>query len=317
MANLTLYSLIQRNESDALTGLVEDFTQYSPEYSQIPVIARAGITYKTLSRTSLPGAQFRQVNQGVTGSASTYAQRVHEMYFIDTPLIVDEAIYKGDDGVTGDILYQEGQGGLQATINLIANQTYYGQAGDGSNGFVGLRSQLLPTGSGLTAVTASAANNTTTAYGLWLNPQGVNYSVGKYGEIAFPPFQRQFVSTNTTAASSPSGFWAYVSNISCYIGLSVSSLYSVFGITGISLAAPLTDALALTQLIQVPLTRRAGFTWFMNKTAWGSLQKSRTAINYQPAGARSGTPAWSPPPLELEGYPIVVTEAITNTENNA
>lgn len=314
--NTSLYTLIQRNGSDALTGLIEDFTQYSPEYSQIPVITRAGITYKTLSRTSLPGAGFRLVNQGITGSASTYAQRVHEMFFVDTPLIVDEAVYKGDDGVTGDILYQEGQGGLQSTINLIANQTYYGAVADGSNGFVGLRSQLLPTGSGLTAVTASSAQNTTTAYGLWLNPQGVTYSVGKYGEIAFPPFQRQFVSTNTTAASTPSGFWAYVSNISCYIGLSVGSLYSVFGITGVSLAAPLTDALALNQLIQVPLTRRAGFTWFMNKTAWGSLQKSRTAINFQPATAKSGTPAWSPPPLELEGYPIVVTEALTNTEDN-
>ena len=160
-------------------------------------------------------------------------------------------------------------------------------------------------------MTASAASNTTTAYGLWLNPQGVCYSVGKHGEIAFPPFQRQFVSTGVN-----SGYWAYVSNISCYIGLSVSSLYSVFGITGINLAAPLTDALALTQLIQVPLTRRAGFTWFMNKTAWGSLQKSRTAINYQPASAKSGTPAWSPPPLELEGYPIVVTEALSNIEQN-
>jgi hypothetical protein len=314
---LTIYSLIQRNGSDALTGLIEDVTQYSPEYSQIPVVARAGITYKTLSRTGLPNAGFRLANQGISASNSTYDSRLHEMYFVDTPLIVDEAIYKGDDGVTGDVLYQEGQGGLQATLNEIAYQTYYGAANDGSNGFVGLRAQLLPTGSGLTAVTASAAANTSTVYGLWLNVQGVHYDIGKYGEIGFPPFQRQFVSTNTTATNSPSGFWAYVSNISCYIGLGVGSLYSVFGVTGVSLAAPFTDALALSQMIQVPLTRRAGFTWFMNKTAYGSLQKSRTSINYQPAGARSGTPAWSPPPLECEGYPIVLTEAITNTENNA
>jgi len=314
---LTIYSFIQRNGSDALTGLIEDFTQYSPEYSQIPVISRAGTTYKTLSRTALPTSQFRLINQGLASSNSTYDSRVHEMFLIDVPLIVDEAIYKGDDGVTGDILYQEGQGGLQSVINLIANQTYYGVAGDGSNGFVGLRSQLLPAGAGLTAVTASAAANTTTCYGLWLGTQGVHYDIGKNGEIEFPNFHYQFVSTNTSTTSAPSGFHAYVSKISTFIGLSVGSIYSVFGITGISLAAPLTDALALTQLIQVPLTRRTGFTWFMNKTAWGSLQKSRTSINYQPAGAKSGTPAWSPPPLDMEGYPIVLTEAITNTENNA
>jgi hypothetical protein len=312
MALTTLYTLIQRNESDALTGLIEDYTQFSPEYSSIPVVARAGITYKTLSRTALPGAQFRLANQALTGSSSTYAQRVHEMFFLDTPIVVDEMIYKGDDGVTGDILYQEGQGALQATINKIANQSYYGTLTDGSNGFLGLRAQLNPQNAGLTPVSASAGNNTTTVYGLWLGPQGVSYAVGKYGEIAFPSFQRQFVSTGVGT-----GYWAYVSNISCFIGLSVGSLYSVFGVTGVDLTHPFTDALALQQLIQVPLTRRAGFTWFMNKTAYGSLQKSRTAINYQPAGAKSGKPAWSPPPLECEGYPIVLTEALLNTENNA
>ena len=316
MSNLTLYTLIQRNGSDALTGLIEDVTIYSPEYSQIPVIARAGITYKTLSRTGLPGAQFRLLNQGITGSVSTYDTRIHEMYFLDVPIIVDEAYYKGDDGITGDVLYQEGQGALQSAINLIAYQTYYGAVSDGSNGFVGLRSQLLPTGSNITPVTASAAANTTTCYGLWLNTQGVHFDVGKYGEIAFPPFQRQFVSTNTTATSAPSGFWAYVSNISSYIGLGVGSLYSVFGITGVSQAAPLTDKLGAASIQTVPLTRRAGFTWFMNRLAYTSLQTSRTSINYQPAGARSGTPAWSPPPLEMEGYPIVLTDAILNTENN-
>ena len=93
------------------------------------MVTRAGITYKTLSRTALPGSQFRLANSAITSSASTYAQRVHEMYFLDVPLIVDEMVYKGDDGVTGDILYQEGQGALQSAINLIANQTYYGKAG--------------------------------------------------------------------------------------------------------------------------------------------------------------------------------------------
>lgn len=317
MAQPSLYTLAQRNNSDAFTGLIEDQTTYSPEFFEIPAVARAGITYKTLSRTALPQAQFRLANQAITGSSSTYAQRVHEMFYLDVPIVVDEMIYKGDDGVTGDLLFQEAQGGLQSAINLIASQTWYGQANDGSNGFVGLRSQLLPANSGITAVTASAANNTTTAYGLWLNPQGVNFSVGKYGEIAFPSFKEQWVTHFPNGGNNgPAGYRAYVTNISSFIGLSVGSQYSVFGVTGVSNTAPMTDVLASKLMVTVPLTRRAGFTFFMNRLAHQTLQQSRTAINFQPAVAKSGTPAWSPPPLETEGKRIILTDAILNTENN-
>lgn len=317
MAQTTLYTLAQRNESDAFTGLIEDQTQYSPEFFEIPAIARAGTSYRTLSRTALPSAQFRLANQPLTGSASTYAQRVHQMFYLDVPIIVDEMVYKGDDGVTGDLLYQEAQGGLQSAINLIAGQTWYGQTNDGSNGFVGVRAQLIPTGSGITAVTASAANNTTTAYGLWLNPQGVSFAVGKFGEIAFPSFRQTFITTGATnTGNTAAGYNAYYTNISSWLGLAVGSVYSCFGITGVSNTAPLTDILASKLLVTVPLTRRAGFTWFMNRLAHQTLQQSRTAINFQPAGAKSGTPAWSPPPLEMEGHRIVLTDAITNTENN-
>lgn len=322
MPNITLYDVITRNNNnDALTGLVEDVTIYSPEYSQIPVIVRAGTTYNTLARVALPNAGFRQLNQGITGSKSTYKQTVHEMLPIDCQILIDELAYKADNGITGDLLYQEGQGALQSVINKIGYQTWYGQQNDGSNGFVGMRSQLL---SNLqnnpvpTAVTASNSATSSTAYALWLNPQGVSYSVGKMGEIAFPPFTRQWVPAGNAvnATGTNPGYFAWVSNISCFIGLTVASFESVFGITGITNTAPLTDNLGINLVETVPLTRRAGLTWFMNRVGYGSLQRSRSAINYQPAGAKSGTPAVSPPPIELEGFPIVVTDQISNTENN-
>lgn len=316
MANITLYDIITRNGNDALTGLVEDVTIYAPEFSQIPVIVRAGTTYKTLARVSLPTSQFRTLNGGVAGSKSTYKQFVHEMFPIDTQIVVDELAYKADDGVTGDVLYQEGQGALQSVINLIGSQTYYGQAQDGSNGFVGVRAQLLSSlqnNPAASPVTASNSATSSTVYGLWLNPQGVAYSVGKNGEVAFPPFQRQLI----PAPNGNGNIFAWVSNISTFIGLSVSSAESVFGVTGVTLANPFTDKLGSQLIMNVPLTRRAGFTWFMNRTGYTSLQQSRSAINYQPAVAKNGTPAWSPPPLECEGFPIVLTDSITNTENNS
>jgi len=314
MANLTLYDIITRNGNDALTGLVEDVTIYAPEFSQIPVIVRAGTTYKTLTRVALPSSQFRSLNQTITGSKSIYKQTIHEMFPIDTQIVVDELAYKADDGITGDVLYQEGQGALQSTINLIGSQTYYGQAFDGSNGFVGVRAQLLSSlQSNPTATPVSASNSTTssTCYGLWLNAQGVSYSVGKYGEIAFPPFQRQYV-----GGLSSGGLFAWVSNISCFIGLSVASSEAVFGITGVTQANPLTDKLGAQLLTTVPLVRRNGFKWFMNRLVHTSLQSSRSSIANQPAGPYGG-PAWSSSPLQMEGYDIVLTDSITNTENNS
>src|ERR1017187_119686 len=318
MSQTSLYTIAQRNDSDGYLGLTEDFTQYSPEFYQIPAVARAGTTFKSLIRTSLPTAQFRLANQALTCQSSTYKQTIHEMFYLDIPIVVDEMVYKADDGVTGDLLYQEAQGGLQSAINYIGNQTWYGTVND-ANGFYGIRQQLLPTGSAITPVSASNSNSSSTAYGLWLNPQGVAFNVGKYGEFSFPSFVRQFVTTGASnAGSTAAGYWAYVTNIASFIGLSVVSTYSVFGVTGCqgTGGATLTDKLAQVLVATVPLTRRAGFSWFMNRTVHGGLQSSRTSINYQPAGAANGTPAWSPPPLMLEGYPIILTDAITNTENN-
>lgn len=326
MANLTLYDLITTQHNDVLTGLVEDKTTYAPEFSQIPVVTRPGITYKVLQRTALPTAGFRQVNNGVTPGKSAYKQTVKEMFFLDAPIVVDEAIVKGDDRSTGDILSHEAQGVLQNAIITIGSQTYYGAAGDGSNGFVGLRSQL----SGITFATASAAQvaNSTTCYGLWLNPWGVSYDVGRDGEIALPPFERQLV-PGINGASGTVDF-AWVTNLSSYIGLSVKSNYSVWAVSGIDavttvavsgvrnpvLAAALTDPAAANLVSNIPLNRRNGLVWFMNRTAHYTLQQSRSALNFQVAGAANGTGAWSPPPNAMEGFPIVVTDSITNTENN-
>jgi hypothetical protein len=314
--DLNLVDIYTTNKNDVLTGCVEGITTYAPEWSQIPVMVRAGIDYTTLIRMALPTAGFRVINQGILGSKSTYKQIKHEMFPLDVQLEVDELAYEASDGSAGDLLFLEGQGALQQTIIVLGAQTWYGQPQDGSNGFVGLRYQLLSNlqnNPGNSPVTASANTTSSTAYGLWLHPQGVSYNVGRFGEIAFPPFVRQKVG----GGSGNPGYFAWVSNIRAWIGLSVSDPESVFGITGVTKAAPLTDNLGADLIATVPMNRRSGFTFFMNRLVHTSLQKSRSSITYQPAGAKSGTPAFSPPPLDIDGFPLVVTDSITNTENNS
>jgi hypothetical protein len=318
MANTSLYTLAQTNGSDVYTGIVEDYVLYTPEYWIIPAVAHAGTSFQVAVRTGLPNAQFRLANQALTGSSSTYKQLVHQMSFIDCPIVVDEMVYNGSDQTAGDLIYNEAQGALQSVAYKIANQFYYGAVNDGSNGFVGIRSQLLPTGSTITAITASNTNPSTTVYGLWLNPQGASFAVGKMGAIDIKPITRQWITTGTSNASNaaPAGYWGLTTNVSAYVGAVVNSEYSVFGCTGVTQAAPFTDKLGIQLVATVPLMRRNGFTWFMNRLAYSTLQQSRTSITYQPAGP-TGTPAVAPPPIKCEGYDIVITDAISNTENNS
>lgn len=324
MSSITLLDLITLQKNDPLTGLVEDVTTYAPEVSSIPVVTRPGITYYIAKRNALPTSGFRQVNAGIASSKSSFKKEVKEMFPIDCQITVDEMIVKGDDRSIGDILSIEAQGALQSTLITVGSQTYYGTDND-ANGFTGLRAQMYGTAS------AGGTTNSTTAYALWLNPHGVSYDIGKDGVIAMPPFSRQQI----PAPNGSGNIFAWVSNISFYIGLSVKSNYSVWGVTGITdhtvettssafvngqntvYDQAMTDRNAASLVAQIPLVRRNGLTWFMNRKAHFLLQQSRAAINFQSAGAFNASPAWSSRPETCEGFPIVVTDSITNTENNS
>lgn len=330
--NLNLLDLISNQENDPLTGLVEDVPTYAPEFSQIPVTVKSGITYRIVKRTALPPSGFRQVNQGIGTSKSTYKQEVKEMFPLDVIITVDELIVKGDDESAGDILTHEAQGALQSAILTIGAQTWYGTSND-ANGFDGIRSQITNN----IAASSGTGAISTSAYALWLHPWGVNYPVGNKGQVAMKPWNTQLIpASNTVTVGTTTGstayFNAYYSNINAYIGLAVASNYSVFAVTGVqwgngtSTVYPLTDRLASQLLSLIPLNRRQGLCWFMNRTAHWLLWQSRSTVNVGTAGANAGyglqpanaagTPQFAPPPESLCGYPIVLTDSISNTESN-
>jgi len=111
---------------------------------------------------------------------------------------------------------------------------------------------------------------------------------------------------------------AYVSNISTWIGLGIGSATSVWRVAGITktAGADLTDVRGHHLISKVPLNRRQGLRWFMNRTAAFTLQASRKAIGQVIAGP-GGTPAFAPYPTELAGIPITITDSITDTETNS
>jgi hypothetical protein len=326
MAMLTLFDLLALQRDDILTGLVEDVTTYAPEFSRIPVVKRPGTWYEIVRRTALGTAAFRQVNNGATPIKSSYKKEVKQMFFIDVPINVDEAILKADDKSTGDAWTHEAQGALQAALITLGAQTFYGTSND-ANGFAGVRAQSAG------SVGVGGTTNSTSAYLLWLNgPWGCHFDVGENGEVALPPPIRQQITAPAIGATGT--IFAWVSNLSCWVGFNVISANSTAGggatwaVTGITTHQTtnvydqaLTDSSAALLVSNIPLVRRQGLVWFVNRTSYFLLQQSRSAFNPSTGamfipGDSTGRPGWAPPANLLEGYPLVVSDSIVNTESN-
>ncbi len=320
MPNLSLYDLATLQRNDRYTGLIEDVTTLPKEWDTIAAVPRDGWWYEIVKRVTLPTAQFRIPNQGTTTSKSTYKKEVKEMLFVDTQIVVDEAIWDADDDSVGSVWMNESKGALQSAAILIGQQTYYGVSAD-ANGFVGLRSQLAA------VAKAGGTTSTTSAYLMWEDTQhGVRYDVGKNGSFAISAPQRQLVPDPNNSGRS---YFAYVGNLKGYVGLFVGSNLSAWAITGITttVSTPstngLTDFLAMQLYSNIPAMRRNKLRWYMNRTAEAVLQQNRSAVTnatgiaqYQPAGS-DGRPAYSPLPNMLNGWPIEITDSILNTETNS
>lgn len=304
MSKLTLLDIAARTGNDSVIGLIEDVTTYSPELRQFPMRTIKGVTYKVGRRTSLPSAGFRNVNEGVAGGKSTYVQELKELFFLDGQLEVDEAIVKADDRSMGDLLADEAAGQLEAAFNAVGSQTYYGTSA-GAKGFAGLATQISTD-----TIYASGTTNTCSAYLVDLSYRGVHFVLGNDGEIAMPAWMKQQVKDTSSNA-----YMAWVSNLSCYLGLCVGSANAVYRVRGIDASHKLTDALGAACLANVPLAlqSRGTLAWLMNPKARYLLQDSRSAVGQQDAGA-DGRGAYAPTPTELCGIPIITTDALLNTE---
>ncbi len=300
-----MLDIAARTGNDQVIGLIEDVVTTSPEFGRFPVRPISGITYMVSRRVGRPRGGFRSANEGTDTSASRTVQELKQCYFLDVQMEVDEAIVRADDGSVGDILSQEALGAFEENVTVIGSQVYYGLAAD-SKGFSGLGTQIAVDG-----VFAGGTTNTTSAFLVDLSLQGVHFVLGNGGGIEMPEWRKQQI-----ADAAGKKLTAYVNNLSAYIGLQVGSEHSVYRVRGINNASDkLTDALGAKALSNVPISRRGKGTWvwLMNSTAALSLQESRSSIGNVAAGAGGGA-AFAPAPTELAGIPIVLTDALLNTE---
>ena len=310
MARPTLLDIAVQNGNDAVAGLLDETTKASPEITGLDRMGNrignmgaartiTGISYKTLVRTALPTVAFRNANEGTAATKGTYENREFTCHIMNPRWEVDQAVADQDEDGPAAYIALEGAAIVEATIQHLASQFYYGTGND-AKGFAGLQAAVA---AGMTLdAGGTTASTGSSVYAVRWGPQAVQWLYGNNGQLVLSD-----VRTETILDASNNPLDGYVQTLLARPGLQVRSTRAVArlkdatadsgkGVTDIWLA----NLLALFEGGWLP------DVFFMTRRSLGQLQASRTATT--PTGA----PA--PMPTEAHGIPIAVTDALTNTE---
>ena len=314
---LSLLEVSKRNGTDLSVGLVEEVTTVAKEFDNILGRPIPGTTYKTRIRTALPGAAtslFRQANSGSDVVSSAYDQKLSQCFFLDAQLQTDEAVANApEEGGRDQLLADEASGVVKQKMIALGAQFYYGTSND-TNGYPGLLSFYDSTNM-LEKAGGTSSNVQTSAWLVWNDLQGVHFIWGNNSGLQMNAWSRQQVQD-----SNGKKFFAYVNNLSGWIGLSTNHTKSVCRIANCEDATSknLSDAQIAKALALFPLqiSESGNLKLFMNRAARSQLQRSRSVTIFSGGGSKAASSFENvaPIPTEAFGIPIICTDSITNTE---
>jgi hypothetical protein len=323
MAMPTLLDIAIRNGSDAVVGLIDETTKAHPEISgmtavpgggmyQIPGVGGSrtisGINYKTLIRTAIDASPFRDANEGTAVVKSTWENRLVETFILNPQFEVDKAVADRSEDGWEAFLADEAMGIMEAAMQGLAKQFYYGRSATVNVGNAKAFPGLLEMYDATNMVVDATGTTDDTASSVWavkFGPRDVTWVWGVNGNLAMSDVTVERI---LDASSNP--FSAYRQELLAYPGLQVGSVRSVARIKKLTADSGkgLTDDL-IAQMLGKFEVGVVPDVMFMSRRSLQQLQQSRTATN------ATGVPA--PFPTSAFGVPIAVTDAILNTEKLA
>lgn len=316
MARPTFLDIAKLNLGDNEVGLIEEAIYNVPEVTgvdretgnTIPGVGQTktigGINYYTKVRTALPSAGFRNANEGVTATKSTFENRLVETFILNPRWECDKAVADREEQGAEAYIADEAVAMVEASFLQLARNAFYGTnttySGD-AKGFPGLIDAYDSTN----MVVDAGGTTATTGSSVWLvkwGPRDVRWVLGKNGSLDISDVR---IETIYDASSNP--LTGYVQELLAYMGLQVGTTNAVCRIKKLTADSGkgLTDDLIAEALEKFPAGVRPDVA-FMTKRSRRQLQNSRTATN------ATGAPA--PFPTESHGVPIIVTSALSNVE---
>lgn len=264
-----------------------------------------GTQYKTLIRTALPTAGFRNANAGVVASASRFENRLVECFVLNPRWVCDKAVADACEDGAQAYIAEEASAILRAALMALGAQFYYGRGtGGDSSGHPGLidsydSTNMVVDAGGTTASTGSSC------WAVKFGQQHVQWVLGGNGQLAVDDVRVESV---VDSADSTKSYTAYVQELLSWVGLQVKSQNAIGRIKKLTADSGkgLTDARLGSLLALFPTGWRPD-AFFCSRRSLEQLRASRTATN--PSGAEA------PTPTTFEGIPIIPTDSILNTES--
>ncbi len=300
----TMLDVAKINGSDAVVGLIEENLNVAPEITIFPARTINGTSFKTLLRTALPSTQFRNANEGVSTTKSSYANKLVECFYLDGKMEIDVAVAQADDQGEEHAKMIEADGHAQAAILHLGKQVWYGTGtGGDAKGFPGA-SQLVDSSyvldaGGTTATTGSSV------YGVRVGPKHASMIFGRDTVLSLGEWSKQRITRSNAELT------AWINSLEGWLGMQWINKDSVCRLKDITADSGMTCtdaklAQLLSQLKWVP------DYWFMTRRSRYQLQVSRTPTSN--TSGESSTRPIAPLPTESNGIPIVVTDSLLNTE---
>jgi hypothetical protein len=315
MSMPTLLDIAKHNGSDAVVGLVEEAIRAVPELSgsvmyrgktvTVPNMGAArtikGQQYRTLIRTALPSVGFRNANQGVAASKSTYENKLVETFILNPRWECDKAVADVHEDGPEAFIALEGIGMTGAAMMALGKQFYYGRLNGGdAKGHPGIIDSV-----DASMVVDATGSTPDTGSSVWLvkfGPQAVQWVFGENGSLEMKDPREESITDDEG-----NRYTAYVQELLAYAGVQVLDKFSVARIKNLTAQTGkgLTDSLLGDALALFPVGKGPDVI-LGSRRSLEQLRKSRTATN--------ATGSEAPTPTEFEGVPIVATDSILNTE---
>lgn len=303
MANdyLTLADLAVFNSRDLADIDVSDLLQDAPLVAALSAVpATNGNLHKYYKTTGAPVVGFRAENDGREHDSTIRSAVTVTLKIMDASFTVDVAHANAYIGGPEALIQMELMEHLKAAYFKLEQQILNGTGEGDSGGFSGLENNhntlLVP-------MTQSAGGSTalTSVYLIRAGQADVSVVAGNGGNIEVGETTVERVSGATTG-----WYPAFFTPVTAWYGLQIGSVYSSMRIANVDAGSNgVTDALIYNGLKEWPASRQPTHI-VMNRRSLEQLRNSRTATN------ATGTPA--PRPTEVEGIPIVVTDALANDE---
>lgn len=314
MANMNLLDIAKLNGSDAVVGLIEEVVTEVPELGIFPARTIAGTSYKTTTRTGLPGVSFRRANEGVTPGKSTFADEIIQMYILDGQIEMDKRVADADERGAGHVLGLEAIGVARSALIALASQLYYGVSTD-AKGFPGLKAFTPFSGDYTLDATGSTASTASSVYGVKFGEQDAIMLYGNNTTLTLGDWRTE----QLTDADSKK-YTGYVNDLGGWTGLQLGNKYCAGRICNLTAQAGkgLTESLIHTFLDLFPVSKKPD-ALFLSRRSMTQLRVSMVpSLTIKSSSTITGTaPSEMSARMQIEestGVRLIVSDSILNTD---